>query len=424
MSSNSGGWAMICHVDDGEQGTVSILTESDGEFDVQCLAASTHSGKPADRSPYFLGVNSENQIVMLDRESKLISAQEQIPADAFPAYVYRDPDSNYVWFMTDGDKKTGNDTLNCGEQGSSVTVINGNAAGTPELIKTICVGRGHHVTTFTAPTEKMPNIPKRAFVSNLIDGSITVVGNDSSDNETYLKVMDTINLGESEKEDGGDISTPNNAFPHGKEFSAFTGKIYSLNNGYATVAVIDPVSNEIESRIGLKVSSNLLLSPDGRFLIGKGADRKSNPEHVMGRLTVIDAVQQEVISTHDLQDVYPSAYRFSPDGSKLYVTTASTGKGVQHDNLKMSVLQIYDTSALPAFSLLKEVEVGVADCGRRPIAFASDDGELKRVFIPNPTDGTVTVLDGDDNVLDTVKVSEGNAKDVNFSFWRGDTHGA
>ena len=223
----------------------------------------------------------------------------------------------------------------------------------------------------------------------------------------------------------GDDSIPNNAFPHGKEFSARTGKIYSLNNGYGTVAVIDPVSASIEGRIELKKSSNLLLSPDGRFLISKGADRKSDAGHVLGRLSVIDTDSNSVVTTLDLPDVYPSVYRFSPDGSRLYVTTAATGKGSQRENLDITSLLIYDATVLPELKLIRRVTVGKADCGRRPIAFYAPSGEPVRTFIPNPTDGTVTILDGsNDEVLDTVSISDAPISDINFSFWRGDIYGA
>jgi DNA-binding beta-propeller fold protein YncE len=178
----------------------------------------------------------------------------------------------------------------------------------------------------------------------------------------------------------------------------------------------------IESRIDMKVSSNLLLSPDQRFLIGKGADRKMDEDHVLGRLTVIDIDQQKVVTKLDMPDVYPSVYRFSPDSTRLYVTTAATGKGGQRDNLNVDTLFVYDASALPELNLLREVKVGVADCGRRPIAF-DNDGAF--VFIPNPTDATVTILNaGDDSYVTTVSIGDQAADEINFSFWRGDNFGA
>lgn len=424
MSEAINQWALVCHLDCGDGGLVAVIEPDTNGFKVGILAEAESTGKQGMRRPFFLGVSDQRGAIVFDPESKMVKHHNALSVDAFPAYAYRDKVSDLVWFMNDGDKKTGNDDLNCGQKGSTVHVTRNNGAN-GELIKTICVGRGHHVTTFTTPSAAFPDIPKRAFVSNLIDGSISVLANDPDDASHYLQVINTINLCESAKEDSGEMILPNNAFPHGKEFSPAMGKIYSLNNGYGTVAVIDPVSMEIEDRIELKVSSNLLLSPNGKFLIGKGADRKSNADHVLGRLTVIDAEQRKVVTTVDLQDVYPSVYRFSPDGSRLYVTTAATGKGQQRDNLKVRSVLIYDASQLPALPLLKEVELGLADCGRRPIAFYAPEGRPTYVFIPNPTDGTMSILDGQtDEVVDTVSMFDGEVSDVNFSFWRGDTYGA
>ena len=424
MANTSKHWTLVCHCDHGGTGTATLITPDGAGFASMTLDTAGPSGGHGMRQPRFLGVGEKNLAVVLEPETRELMTRPELFDDAFPAYAYRDRENGLVWFMNDGDKKTGNDDLNCGDRGSTVAVIRNEGAG-GKLIKIICVGRGHHVTTFTAPTPDRPDMPRRAFVSNLIDGSITVLGNDPNDTESYLNVIDTINLCEADKEESGEASIPNNAFPHGKEFSPATGKIYSLSNGYGTVAVIDPVTNTIEDRIELKKSSNLLLSPDGRYLVGKGADRKSDPEHVLGRLSVIDLAQRKVVASLDIPDVYPSVYRFSPDGSRLYVTTAATGKGTQRDNLDLTSLLVYDAGALPELKLLKTVSLGKADCGRRPIAFYAPAGKPVYTFVPNPTDGTMSILNGDsDDVVDTVRISDGPIDEVNFSFWRGDIYGA
>jgi len=420
MSTTIQDWSLVCHLD--TDGSVAIIARQGNEFVAKSLTSGAASGLDVVRRPLFLGVNDNDQPVIMSAEDKVVTASGELPADAFPIYSYRDPKTDYVWFVSDGEKKTGNDELNCGTTGSPIIIFRRNDAGIAELVKLICMGRGHHVVTFTEPSGHHPDVPSRAFVSNLLDGSICVVANDPDDSNNYLNIIETINLCEPDKEDDGQITVPNNAFPHGQVYSRRTGKIYSFNNGYATVAVIDPASCVIEARIEMKVSSNLLLSPDERYLIGKGADRKSDTEHVMGRLSVIDIDQGEVVTKLDLPDVYPSVYRFSPDGNRLYVTTAATGKGVQHDNLNLDTLLVYDATALPELRLLREVKVGVADCGRRPIAF---DAQGQFVFIPNPTDATVSIINGsDDAVVETVRVGDGPVGEINFSFWRGDVFGA
>jgi len=49
---------------------------------------------------------------------------------------------------------------------------------------------------------------------------------------TFLKIITTINLFDSTFREGGAAGIPNNAFPHGMEFSPVTGKVYNLNTGY------------------------------------------------------------------------------------------------------------------------------------------------------------------------------------------------
>ncbi len=417
-------WSFACHLSYGDEGSVCVVSRRAGRVEVRNLPVGVRANA-AGRPPVFLGVDSRGEAITLGPVSKAIAVAEQLPADAFAAYAYRDAKQNHAWFMYDGDRETGCDELNCGASGSSVTVIDA-ASGRdmPRYLQTICVGRGHHVATFVGPVAAFPDIPQRAFVSNLLDGSISVVGNDPADPQSYLKVLETINLCEPDKEDFNAAAIPNNAFPHGKVFSAHTGRIYSLNNGYGTIAVINPVNNLIERTIELKLSSNLLLSPDGRFIIGKGADRKTDPEHVVGRLTVVDAVSGTVESTLDVPDLYPSTYRFTPDGSRLYVTSAATGQGVQRDNLKKDVIQIYDTSALPALRLIREVTVGRADCSRRPIAFIEQDGQVQTVLIPNPTDGSLSLFDSaGEAVTDTLEISNGPVSEFSFCLWDGQISG-
>ena len=419
MSTQAQHWSLVCHLSVGGQGTVAIISRNSDGFASTRLPSTEAGNTAAVAQPLFLGLDSAQQPVIMAPDTS-IATSGQLSADAFPIYSYRDPKSGYVWFVSDGDKD-GNDALNCSNTGSPIIICQRTGQGSAELVKLICMGRGHHVVTYTEPDAEHPDVPSRAFVSNLLDGTINVVSNDPAAAD-YLQVIETINLCEPDKEEGRQMGIPNNAFPHGQVYASRTGKVYSFNNGYGTVAIIDPASCMIEGRIAMKVSSNLLLSPDQRFLIGKGADRKSDADHVIGRLTVIDIDQGKVVTKLDLPDVYPSVYRFSPDGSRLYVTTAATGKGGQRDNLNRDTLLVYDAAALPELKLLREVKVGVADCGRRPIAF---DNDAEFVFIPNPTDATVTILDArDDSVIATVSIGEQAADEINFSFWAGDIHGA
>jgi hypothetical protein len=422
-------WSLVCYAGTEEIGEVAVIHHDgkSGKTSVKTLDVESQSGT----SPLvFLNLTNDHQAALLDPATKKITQQKKFPAHARPDHMYRYPDQAQLWLGNDGDKSTGADPGNCGTGGSSVTVIQSDTEGAPmKVLRTLCVGRGHHVVAFTYPTPTAPNIPRRAFVSNLMSGDISVVGNDPEDAATYLKVLATIDLQDTAREKKVDAGFANGAAPHGMAYSELTGKVYNLNNGYGTVVVMDPLTNTIEDSIYVGLSSNALLSPNGRFIICKGADRATQPEHVIGKLTVLDVVSKTVFETIDLPDIYPSVYRFSRDGSKLYLTTAATGKGSQRSNLKKDVLLVFDASTLvasgilnpslrspatlvhpctsPALRLIKEIKVGIAECGRRPIGFVEQDGKFARIFISNPTDGTVTVLNGqDERVLETVKITD------------------
>ncbi len=401
---------LVFHLNYGDSGVVSVVEIDNLNVTVRALSSAPSSGeKDISRRALFLGLNDNGKALIYNPVTQAIAIEKACPADVNPSYSYVDKKNNRIWFVNDGDKETGNDALNCPQGGASVMVFS--LDETPQLLKCICVGRGHHVISYIAD---------QAFVSNLLDGTIMVLGNDDTDEANYLNILDTINLLEPGKEKTSEVDVPNNAFPHGMVYSSKTGKLYNLNNGYGTIAVIDPGKKEIINRIPLSVSSNLLMSPDELFLIGKGADRKSNSEHVMGRLSVVDLRTEKVVTVLDVPDYYPSTYRFSLDGSKLYVTSAATGKGVQRDNLKIDTVLVYDAQALPELKLINKLKVGLADCGRRPLAFAGG-----YVFIPNPSDGTMSVLDSkSDEILTTVKVGEPGCKEILFSFWQESVSGS
>lgn len=415
MANHSPSWTLLCHLNYGAKGQVVVVRPRDNAFSVTLLPNSAATGLSFDRRPVLLGMGSSDNALLFDPVTKNI-APAIAPADVNPSYAYPDASSGHLWFSNDGDDETGNDELNCGANGSSVAIFDSKDSG--HHLKTLCVGRGHHVTAFTAPNAQHPKLPCHAYVSNLQDGTISIVGNDPSVSSEYLKILATINLLEKEKEKDADTDIPNNAFPHGMVFAPTTGRIYNLNNGYGTIVVINPSTQQIEQRIALSGCSNLLLSPDGRFLIAKGADRKADPDHVVGKVAVIDIAQNKVVTELQVPDFYPSTFRFSPDGKKLYVTSAATGKGTQKTNLDISSILVYDTAALPALKQIKKITAGKADCGRRPVAFFHENGRHRFTFVPNPTDGTLTILEGEnDQNVGTISLAEANCEEILFSFW-------
>lgn len=398
-------FSLAYYSSDRKNGVIAVIQCEDGKTAIKALALDADTGLEAGLKPILIGLTEDHRAILLDPKSKKIQLKDALPKDTFPAHIYSDPRSRRDWFMNDGDKETGNDTLNCGDGGSSVTVVENTGSTQAHWLKTICVGRGHHQATFAFPSPAAPRVPQRAYISNLKDGTISVIGNDPADAATYLRVVATINLCEPEREEGaGGLTVPNNAFPHGLAYSPMTGKLYNLNNGYGTVAVIDPLSNTIEACIDFKGHSNLFASPDGRYLIGRGADRKSDPKHLIGKLSVLDAAAKAVVARLDLPDVYISKYYFNPEGTKLYLTTAGSGSPEQLANLKADVLLVFDMTALPKLKLLKEVKVGSVGT----IAFLTGNGRTQRMFCSDSEAGALVVLDAErDTVAETIAVTEG-----------------
>lgn len=387
-------FAVAFYAGNRKTGTLSVVHCEAGEVRVTPLPTQAESALDKNLKPVLVGISEDRRIVLLDPKSKQLTLQAGFPADAFPAHIYQDPHSSRAWFMNDGDKETGNDTLNCGDQGSSVTVIDQIDSSRATYLKTICVGRGHHQAAFTYPSDRAPQVPRRAYISNLNDGTISVIGNDPADASSYLQLIATINLCEPEKEETAEIGVPNKAFPHGLAYSPLTGKLYNLNNGYGTVAVIDPSTNLIEERLPFKGYSNLFASPCGRYLIGRGADRKSDADHVIGKIAVWDVATKTFVDKLDLPDVYLSKYYYNPEGTKLYFTTASSGSPEQQAHLKANVVLVLDMTALPKLTLLTEVNVGATGS----LAFHSEDGHTRWVF-SSDSEGALVILDGERDTL-------------------------
>ena len=371
-------FALAYYSGDRKTGSVTVVRRNGGALEKKLLPVAAESGKDKELKPIFVGLTETDQCITLDPVSKAITISDEFIPDAFPAHIYTDPNANRDWYMYDGDKKTGNDTLNCGDQGSSVTVVENTDSSKAKYLKTICVGRGHHQCNFSWPSELAPQVPSQTYVSNLIDGSLSVIANDPAKPDSYLQVVATINLCETDKEDFESVQIPNNSFPHGLVYSKVSGKMYNLNNGYGTIAVIDPLSHEIEQRIPFKGFSNLFISPCGRYIIGRGADRKTDPNHVIAKMAVLDVTTNEVMDKIDLPDVYISKYFFNTEGSKLYLTTSSSGSEQQQANLKLGVVLVLDLSKLPKLELAAELSL---DSPAGTLDFLAVDGKAELVCL-------------------------------------------
>lgn len=391
---------------DRKTGQLALIRRRGGQVEIRIVPRTPESNLPPSLKPTLLGLTESAEAVLLDPQSKAIRVQTSFPGDAFPAHIYSDPGSVRDWFMNDGDKESGNDRVNCGDQGSSVTVVDSSGTASAKFLKTICVGRGHHQAAFTLPSPAAPDVPLLACISNLNDGTISVIGNDPSDPATYLSVVATVDLFERDKEkDLNAPSVPNTAFPHGLAYSPYTGKLYNLNNGYGTIALIDPATCQIEERINFKGHSNLFAVPGGRYLIGRGADRKTDPNHCIAKMSVFDPVTKSVMDKTDLRDIYLGKYFFNPEGTRLYFTTSSSGSPEQQKHVKPDVLLVFDLTVLPRLKLAAELRLS-ASVGT--LAFVTDDEGITRLVLASCTDdGTVALIDAPSTeLISRLKVGE------------------
>lgn len=409
-----------------EEGTVSVIEHGHGGNKVSQTipvgTGSTGDMVATEHNHVFVNVTDNNLVAVLDPIGGEVTFKNNVGAGTRPVHVYLDPlDRNKVWVLNDGDAN-GNDPLHCGASGASVTVIQnhgdgaeeGNAGAGGAALATICVGRGHHKAAFTFPSENRPDIPKRVFVSNIKDGTVSVIGNDPTDTATYLKGVDTIDLcnssGEAKKgmpPCDADLSTSNSASPHGIDYSPVSGMVYNSDVGYGMIAVINPTTNGVTTPLDIGFANKAHVTPDGRFLIVKGTDTGSDPNHVIGKLTVIDVQTDTQASQIDLPDIHPDSFEFTPDGKKLYVVSATSGSDAQKANLKNNVVLAFDSSGLPILPSPKEITVGVADGGHRAITIHEEDGKAEHVIVPNPGDDTVSFIDAEsDTAVATLAVGD------------------
>ncbi|MDH5656426.1 MAG: hypothetical protein OEZ34_10990 [Spirochaetia bacterium] len=403
--------------DDTSKNTISTIRHSmSGNQFIGDLALSTVPGAmvATSRNRLYAVLRGENSVAVLDANQRPPVLIKKIHTGERSGHIYLDPDGRHIWVMNDGNYATGIDTdatnLDCSASSkASVTVIRDGETGAiadnaAVLVKNICVGKGHHKTGFS---------PKKAFISNIKDGSLTVINNDPASPGRF-GASATISLCSQTGEDalssgitcsGG--TTPNSASPHGIGYSSATGKIYNSNSGYGSVVEIDPATNSITRTANTLFSNALMITPGQNFAIIKAVDNASDANHITGKITAL-RLSDMTFSTLDLPDANPDHFSFNHDGTKIYVTT-SKGYGVSADqalNQKLDSLYAVSIASLPAAPLLiKEIKVGKTSDPHRSIGVISHDGMTMAVLVPNYDDGTVSVIDPmTESILQTITV--------------------
>ncbi len=405
----------VAVIEHGDKGNT-LATTFDVVASAGDMAASTHNH-------VFVNVTNANLVAAIDPVGNTAVLKKMIGVGQRPVHIYREnPDGTRMWVLNDGASGTGIDTITpaCNSTStSSVTVIQNHDEGgdeggnAGEVLATICVGKGHHKAAFSYPTSDAPTVPLRTFISNIMDGTIHVIDNDP-DSTDYLKVIAKIDLCDSNHETtpcDADIATPNGSGPHGMYYSSVSGLIYNNNETYGTETIIDPVTNTIVDTdpsdadidsLDIGFAGATHITPGGEFILVRGTDR-SDPNHVVGKLSIIDTADNSV-TLIDLQDINIGDMKFTPDGHKLYVAVALTGTTAQKANQKDNVVLVYDASALPALPLIKEITVGKTAAGRS-LTIQDHDGEAAHIFVTNRADGTVSVVDAaDDEEIDKIQV--------------------
>lgn len=365
-------------------------------------------------------------IQMFDVASDGINHNHPIAVGRRPVHMYLDPEEK-IWQLNDG--PSGDPAPD------SVSVID---KGEHSAHPVITVGNGHHKGAFSEPSALKPNVPKRAFISNIGDATISVIDNDPANTATYLQVVQTIPVGQ---------------VPHGIDFSPVSGKVYNANtSGSPTnvnvVSIIDaetlavdnltrgsgsgqiPASGTTHTR---HVHDNPADPTDGVYvyILGAVKDTKGNADPLddttVGYVSVIDASVDEllsaVIARTELPEVNPDHITFSPDGKRAYITSrATTDEPTKKPIvLKDNVIVVLDTDPSSATfnQVIAEVVVGKAG-NHRPAVVVSHDGHL--AFAANSAETTVSVIDTEDNsVVSTIEVGS-NPKGLGIVSVDGHAH--
>lgn len=370
----------------------------------------------------FVNLGAANGVGLIDPLSGAKPLFETIISTGErPVHIYRDAvDGEVIWSMNDGNATTGIDSINCSAQAvGSVSVLHNSHLGpggeVPKLLKTLCLGVGHKVAAFSRPTASDATILKRAFITNERSGEMSVIDNDAASG-TYLTVINKIDLCDDNKETtpcDSDVATSNASSPHGIAWSIETGKVYSRQEGYGNVVEVDPDTMQIVRKVDIAPFTSSGISPDGKFLFLRATDKATDPDHVLGKLGVIDLTANPLAVTTfpDLRDLAPGSFKFSPDGTKLYLTQSNDNTGLtaaQQTNLKRDKLAVLNTAALPAApTVTAEIDL-LPSPGGHSLDLHVHDGNLKHIWVTNRDDNSVSVINAASNQL-VQRVAVGSA---------------
>ncbi|TGK06573.1 cell surface protein [Leptospira semungkisensis] len=351
-------------------------------------------------------IPGNNSVQVLDiRKSNAIL--KTLNVGTKPGMISVDPaNTDHNWLMNDGDG-SGADPILCPGQPSkgSFTVIHDSTD--PVIISdihtSICIGLGPH----SAASQTVS--PFLAMITNQGDNTISVVDNDE-DSATFLSanLLNTISL---------------SGTPKGIVYSKYTNKFYTyLASGSGSIAVIDPTGNGNTGALGTSISnvgtkySVLKIDSSGRYLLLSGTDTSTSPNK--GLLLGVDLHTGALGTPISVSNIGFSDIQETPDGKHLLVASASTDSSTATD-----LLYVYSTSSLPDLSLIKSIQVGSTNQSYRTFSMNSSGTSLMGVFVPNYTDGTITVLSAGLDPIQTLLVGGNPTYTTVYSMGGGSSMG-
>ncbi len=364
----------------------------------------------------YVRLTDSNFVQRFDLEGDGAGQNHPIELGVRPIHMFVDPDSK-VWVGNDGPAPApgqscpGSDPA-CGPD--TVSVIN---KGASVAHPPVTIGSGHHGFAFSRPSTLKPNLPKRAFIYNLHDDTISVIDNDPA-SPTYLQVISA------DPSLNGKASLKVGANPHGIAFSPASGKVYVPDadpNATEVMWIIDPETLGVQKMskgsgpnqipvVGGPVVRHIHDDPtDGQFIYLLGSLTDTNANTTTGYLTVIDTFSDpHPVTVTTFPGINPSRIVFTPDGKKAYIGTRS-GAAPTPD-LKNNLVVVLNTDPTsPQFNQkIGEITVGRA-ASSRPGLLVSGDGRF--VFIANavpasggnPAETSLSVIDTTtDTVINTI----------------------
>jgi YVTN family beta-propeller protein len=179
--------------------------------------------------------------------------------------------------------------------------------------------------------------------------------------------------------------------------SATAGTLIVLNKSDHDAALVDPASLEVVARLPTgRGPHEVATSPDGALayvtnygayaIFREASERRMEPGNT---ITVLDVEKRRVRATHDLGEyTRPHGIHVSRDGARLWVTCEGAQAVLEIDAESGAVERAWTTGQEISHMLVP-----------------TPDG--RKLYVANIGSGSVTVIDRDDDSVDSIATGEG-----------------